>query len=294
MKTLIVLLLCHLAAFAQPVLSISLTESNKLLTIVGNTNHAYTIEATQSVTGPWLTISTNDTDSTGTATFLDNTTDLTRFYRARSFALTDDLLVYFKLDEVTGTRYDTTTNKQLVEDPPSVDSMPGVIGNCAIGNVTRLLSTIADTNYTFCARKRSMSLWVKVDFGSDDLVIGRWEGSPAYSQWRLTTGSGCYEVQARDTNDLYHLQSATNVDTNWHHLVITYDSTNVLSLWVDGVKEAETFLVIQPVITRFTMLCDENNLLPFFGSVDEFGVWDRVLTEYEIVRLYNSGAGQRP
>lgn len=112
---------------------------------------------------------------------------------------------------------------------------------------------------------------------------------------------------------LYHSggTNAINVATNntwspgtWYHIVATYDGSSSASgahIWVDGANQTLTTLqnnltgTINPSVP-FTV--NGSGSADGAGrsaeSVDELGVWNKVLSSTEISNLYNGGTGQTP
>ena len=92
--------------------------------------------------------------------------------------------------------------------------------------------------------------------------------------------------------------STIPVDT-WEHLVITFNfSTGVSKTYINGVLVAEESSGISPYVNNFGTLDLSDRLFnigrktapafdPWEGSVDDIGIWNRVLTADEIEYLYN-------
>ena len=88
--------------------------------------------------------------------------------------------------------------------------------------------------------------------------------------------------------------SATVNDDNWHHVVATYDGTNI-QLYVDNVADGN---VSAPSPTWSTANNVEIGKLGstrhWDGLIDEFAIYDRALNTNEIDLLWNSGNGTNP
>ena len=76
------------------------------------------------------------------------------------------------------------------------------------------------------------------------------------------------------------------VDKNWHHIAGTYDGETV-KIYLDGEIQSKVDMVFEFSGTNDVALrigCAKNHPQYNFknGSIDEFGIWQRVLTEAEI------------
>jgi len=88
-------------------------------------------------------------------------------------------------------------------------------------------------------------------------------------------------------------------DNNWHHVVLIVDAPTLTS-YIDGELSDYT---MHPTSTPssfndfdYPLIIGGRNLrgvieVNFNGNLDEFGIWNRILTESEITTLYNSGNG---
>jgi hypothetical protein len=80
----------------------------------------------------------------------------------------------------------------------------------------------------------------------------------------------------------------------WHNLVLTYDLTNGMRLYVDGVlgtTDSDVSLNCYDIFqTPMSIYVGVNTN----EKTDEIGLWDRVLTTQEITDLYNGGTGIFP
>lgn len=107
--------------------------------------------------------------------------------------------------------------------------------------------------------------------------------------WRLTDTNG----------NAYQLNSGVSigtagVDNKWHHVTCGYDAS---------IKQAFIQVDLAPMVTQatlfdiartsvsFTIFGFSNNAFSGFGSMSGVGLWKRRLTNVEIARLYNGGAG---
>jgi len=139
----------------------------------------------------------------------------------------------------------------------------------------------------------SYSLWVKVNnkvgTGANEILNGGshnprlvFNGDDVEYQGYYKNSSGDYQAG--------YVESGTLTYNEWDHLVLVHNITHML-LYVDNG-------LIDTVPLNGGMLSSSSLLRlgyawgePINGTIDEFGVWNRVLTEDEIAQLYNDGNG---
>jgi trimeric autotransporter adhesin len=91
-------------------------------------------------------------------------------------------------------------------------------------------------------------------------------------------------------------------DNQWHHYVMQFGTTSVLNqveLYQDGVRLTTTSNVysgtntlntVQGFAVRFGSIPGSPDHY-FRGDLDDIGIWDRVLCDFEIVNLYSASSG---
>ena len=103
----------------------------------------------------------------------------------------------------------------------------------------------------------------------------------------------------------YVTYNYSNSIGNWHHYIVTYDSTfgtspTNIKMYIDG--------IIQTNILSSSLTCEINtgDVVPvsfggpylvttghnFHGSLDDIAIWNRALSQQEITQLYNQGICQ--
>ncbi|MBY0424319.1 MAG: LamG domain-containing protein, partial [Cytophagales bacterium] len=162
----------------------------------------------------------------------------------------------------------------------------------------------------YFSKKMSVSYWMKPD--SDVLTVAYPSGfsfQPDLSALYTTAFASHLLGQGYPTGDLGKINSCNYSPINqqtcmksnaalslgsWHHIAYTYDASNVISLYVDG-----TFITSAPVIGNDLKVYNylffgRDNLLPgcddcqFKGALDDYRVYNRLLTPSEISQLYNA------
>jgi hypothetical protein len=86
---------------------------------------------------------------------------------------------------------------------------------------------------------------------------------------------------------------ALNINTWYHILCVVNNSNNHLTIYVNGVQKADLSttvgLLTNPKLnigSRFDLF--NNRCCYFKGSIDDFTIWNRALTQQEITNLYNA------
>jgi hypothetical protein len=220
-------------------------------------------------------------------------------------SLSAGLLGYWKFDELSGNRIDSTGNGNLITETNGtvIYDSNGVINNAAYitdGNNTSWLSISAGV----CDphdQPKSYSLW----FNLDQTNVGY--------QWLLCQGESTDQrninpffiennstlTSVFTTNGFYWTNtintSIVPTANEWHHAVLTLNGS-VAKLYYNGALVGSTNYsgTIQSTDSQFTL--GHYNAYPngvygtekFVGKVDEFGIWNRELSLSEISFIYNN------
>jgi hypothetical protein len=220
--------------------------------------------------------------------------------------LSDGLIAYWKFDETSGTRADATGNgNQIVEVGGSVPSETGIIGNAAYinsGIPTGWLET-TNPNFTIDSGARTYSTWM--GWGVNDIgyqwgimsketndyggpILFYLEQDNTLTSRFTTSGSGW------NINFLSNIVPQTGT---YYHLAITITGTSVaiprITFYINGsVYDTQTYS--QPLLGSGNLTFGEYDPFTFSynGVFDETGIWNRKLSDLEILSLYNSGAGR--
>ena len=104
-------------------------------------------------------------------------------------------------------------------------------------------------------------------------------------------------------NQYFNIQSNSEFELNrWYNLIITFNDGE-LKMFVDGELDNSKTISLQTLDWSFLTAGNSTStnhfgrILPqngnhnyFSGEIDDFGIWDRVLTEQEIANLYTSNS----
>ncbi|MBZ5566204.1 MAG: LamG domain-containing protein [Acidobacteriia bacterium] len=239
--------------------------------------------------------------STATSTF--TTPPSSGFQVDTGGTLMTDLKAYYKLDEASAGA--TSTDSWGTHNLSNFNSMAfnsGKIGNAASSGPSNASKYLAvANNLGIDGGTVSISAWMNPNFTPSG---GNWY--PIVSQGNSASGAGYMIVYAEKTGtpNIFFvrakLTSTNRVDYpvtltqgTWHHVVLTYDGTNIEG-WLDGVSVGTTTAsgsgsISTNIFQLFRGDGVDNGDLLFSGLVDEVGVWNKKLSNQEVADLYNGG-----
>ncbi len=151
---------------------------------------------------------------------------------------------------------------------------------------------------------RSFSFWIK----RTEVV---WNGTAIFAygnqnDWGQGMSASLGRIDQNSIIILDNLASASGpffelIGDKWHHFVIVWDKSfgptpTSAKFYIDGVQRPSASWTYNPIsintvkgtnlsIGQFNVLNDQKN---FLGSIDDFGIWNRVLTDAEIQYLYQN------
>jgi hypothetical protein len=222
-------------------------------------------------------------------------------------ALTTGLVSYWKLDETSGGRADSTVSTNTLTDNNTVTYSTGKVSNAAQFTAANSESlTCADNgslrtgdiDFTFCA-------WVYMDSTGFRTILSK-EGNSGTREyvlwydstgtvatnrffWRVTDGAGGHTGDV--TADSYGALSTST----WAFVVCWHDSSaNTVNIQINnGVVDTTSYTYGVAVQAQpFTIGVEGTTATRYWdGRIDEVGFWKRVLTADERTLLYNSGNG---
>jgi hypothetical protein len=215
-------------------------------------------------------------------------------------SLATNLVGYWALDEVSGTRLDSTANANHLADKNTVASTTGKIGTAALfdlANAERLwkadnavLSTGDIQFYGSC--------WVyaTLDDGTSQCVVSK-GGASGDRSWELIANWATNKFD-------FTVYSAANVATTISTATISVNTWYFVEWWHDSVGNTINIALNRTETTaayangvkddggNFTIGA-RNNALNFSGRVDELGFWKNYIpASIERNWLYNLGAGR--
>lgn len=198
-----------------------------------------------------------------------------------------DILGFFKL----GSEYDSSNNGYDCLTSGAPVYAAGKIGESIYRDpegVSFLVNEfISANNYA----NWSVSMWIKRSEDNDAQIAF------AFGSGTESGSLGVYAGVAHDGGLQILVPSGSVVDFDlaqdeWKHLAITFDGGANFKIYLNGVLVAN--LDDQSNVTEqyFGVLAGTNGLSNSNGSVDALGVWSRVLSESEVLYMYNNGEGR--
>jgi hypothetical protein len=225
-----------------------------------------------------------------------------------SSSLLTGLVSYWKLDETSGTRFDSVSTNNLT-DNNTVGSAIGKIGNAAsfVRANNEYLSSASSAFDIAANEDFAFSFWYKgtgtASPNVNEVILGKGTFNDANGGWYLNLEQSPQRFQFvfTDTSgsSLIAHGSTNYNDGFWHHIVLNFDRSGNAVVIVDGnTGTPEVALdissragAVQSNFDFFLARFADNLGNNFAGKLDELGFWKgRILTDAEIAQLYNGSA----
>lgn len=215
--------------------------------------------------------------------------------------LLTDLAAYWKLDETSGTRFDSAGTANL-SDNGSVGYGIGKQSNAAVFDGTARWLDTGATARPFELRSGdtlSIALWMyPTDNSANYFPLTKFSDvstSGEYAILRDTSGNTRLRVYSNGTQDTAAV--ATPINT-WSLIVAEIDGATSIptiynvGLGTSGTRGPVTYPTnhTKPLVVGAFISSLFGNTY-FAGRIDGVGIWNRLLTSSERDDLYNSGAG---
>ncbi|HEY8992494.1 MAG TPA: LamG domain-containing protein [Candidatus Microsaccharimonas sp.] len=187
----------------------------------------------------------------------------------------------------------------------SVGSPNGINANATS---TSGQGNVADTAYSLNGTNSSINTASTFGLGATNASISMWIYNPTASNHGLFIhvgtsgfgiGMGSTSTDAIGTklvmifNGIRWIPTSTNVGTGWHHIVMVIDSGGVPTAYLDGASAgtypgSNSSTPSGSITTIGTVSGSSANY--FTGSVDDVRLYNRALTQADILSLYSAGA----
>ena len=281
-----------------PALSGETTEYSTLTSTHGTwtnvpTDYAYQWQISDTGTGGWTNLG-GATSSTYTALHeqigkhlrcgvvaTNASGDSERVYSATvaitAPTLRTGLVAHWKLDETSGTRYDSHTGHYDLTDNNAVGYAAGKIGNAADFNGTNFLSVPSVS-----IGIKTFSSWIKT------------ESRGTYNEITYINGT---QIQFISDGSL-RINGAVNFvggpilnDGQWHFVTIVFNDSET-KFFIDGIGIGSTSAVTISEPSDIVEIGATNGVFDMWeGQIDSVSIWSRALSDGEVTALYNGGAG---
>ncbi len=206
--------------------------------------------------------------------------------------LLTNLLSYYDFDEPSGNLLDIHSTHDFTLVGPPTQGATGKINDAySFNGSTDYCNSIDSNPWDIKLNDFSVSTWFKrtatgVNSYIFDSRVNTNNGF-GFGPWSTDQILVSFKNQ-----DLFYGDVS---DTDWHHVAIVRDADDVLTVYLDNVNEGTMInvtdtgnLIANPRIGARSFTSPTTKM---DGLIDEFGIWDRVLTSDEIALLYNSGSG---
>jgi hypothetical protein len=213
-------------------------------------------------------------------------------------SLLTGLVSYWKLDETSGTRFDSAGTNNLA-DNGGVGATIGKQGNAAsfVASSSDYLK-LASSSFGL-TDAMSLAFWVKLSATGTFMTFFQLGDQSTPGSWllqKIDTGAlrlAPYPAKPSDFHDSPVLLTSTGI---WYHVVFTINSSGAALVYLNGSSNAMTGTTpIGPSGSLQFTVGRRDDLASQYvdGAIDEVGLWSRVLTSGaggEIGQLYNGGA----
>jgi len=231
--------------------------------------------------------------------------------QAQTADITSGLVAHYKFDEGTGTTANDSSGNNnigtLINGPTWTTGKIG--GALNFDGVNDYVDLSNDQTYglSSATSEKTISAWVKTTAGDASIVGMR--GSVDVPVFDVQVGfdgvdnsnTGRISFLVRDdaSAGLRHIHGTIAVnDGAWHHVVVTRNSSKLMTIYVDGKSESSGADTMGSSVTiADARIGDEpmNTSIPNMnGSIDEVRVYNRALTASEITELYNYTGAPSP
>jgi hypothetical protein len=217
--------------------------------------------------------------------------------------LLNNLVVYWKMDETSGTRFDSTANSINLTAINTVGSGTGIINNAAklIRPNNELLRHPNDTVLQMGDIDFTIAFWFKATSLPDHMgLVSKYDSSAEeyLVDWLDSTEVLRFVVWDGSSFGVTTLSFPATQTGDWYFVVAWHDATNdTINLQLfDGATNPTSTTAHSTGVAVDTAVFEvgrflSNNTYCFNGLIDEVGIWKRVLTSAERVELYDNGLG---
>lgn len=208
-------------------------------------------------------------------------------------ALTDNLSVFYNLDETSGSRADSLGIYNLT-DNNTVLYATGIIGNAAdfekdnseyLSASSAILPTGANADFSAVA-------WIKLETcSSEGIILSQKSGSES-GRFLFSVNSSC-QLKVFLGGVSTTITGSTTLNTGEWYFVAVVRDTNNINIYLNGNSTPEGSASDGTALSTANFAVGANVVpeLYFDGLIDELGIWNRVLSTNELSELYNSGSG---
>lgn len=217
------------------------------------------------------------------------------WHRCRSYSrkspLLHGLLAWWRLDEASGIRGDSSGRGKHLTPSAAIGSAAGKIGSAA--SFVTDGRTLVISQALFSSGPFSVSAWVFSDEIADSYAIFSQGTATANRQVLMITSAPQIRWFVGETYPDDSLIGGSWAEDVWMHLVGTYDGATA-KIYHNGSEVAsEARTADYTGVDRAIIAGDpEGAGAALSGRIDLCGVWSRALSAVEVALLYNGGNGR--
>lgn len=218
-----------------------------------------------------------------------------------SYTLINGLKGYWSFDDIIGSDIqDSSSNNKIGHN------YNGVIVTSKVGNGIDLensLSAYIDlnnmSNILSYSGQLTITAWVKQETPNVGRIfsIGGWDYTPNGMDFRIDSDK-LFTAWKSDTNYGY---GSTTLDNNYHFVAMVINGSSLAHFWIDYNKDTKATSVSasaignNPVsIGRGIVTAPNSSTSYFDGIIDEVGIWNRALSDNELLELHSNTNGNNP
>ena len=239
----------------------------------------------------------------GATTNLNKNTNILniRCVRTKNTDLTEvvpsGLVGHWRLDETSGTTaFDSSGNNNngAVSDTTfAASSTSGMVGKAfnSLDDNDRI--TVPDSATLNPNTAITVSAWVRSRKESRQRLVMKWGGTDnGYMLWIENSSGPRFEINTAAGNRIAFGGTTIANDDVWHHLVGVYDGSTV-SIYLDGVLDGSAGHSGLLVDDDADLYLSGGSGGTYIGGMDDVRIYNRALTEPEILALYEARDGIR-
>jgi hypothetical protein len=215
--------------------------------------------------------------------------------------LLDELIAYYKMEEASGSRVDSSGNGHTLPDVNTVTQAFGHRGNSAqfTKSSSETLGPIVHDDFQM-TKSMTFAFWIlnddSIPINNRLLAKGEADGNPIEYQLVIVTsdevGFYVYESDGSPSNVVTTTFGGIDIG-KWHFVACRYDSVNdQIEIRVD-----DEAWVTEPVTVTISgtsgpfYVGSIEGVAHWDGRIDEVGIWGRYLSDDEVDDLWNDGLG---
>lgn len=218
------------------------------------------------------------------------------------WTLLRDLISYWKLDESSGNAADSVASNTLTNNNTATYSAGKINNGVDLEKDSSQSLSITDASQTGLdiSGDFTISAWIKVESdpanGEYRPIAGKWDADGNQRGYYFEyhkSGGGIYRIGCLISNNgtdiSEHYTSGIQFTTGvWYHVAMTYDvSVGVPKFYVNGVYVGESSSGKTSIYNNTApFVIGETDGAYFDGMIDEVGIWSRVLTPFDIFKLF--------